>query len=235
MRIRSLSVACALLLMTAVSSSAQTFPLDTVPTGATPFGVVVQASEMEGRKALRIELSEQTLRAGFGRGGYGDEPTYLALPVDFGNGVIEIDLYGKLNGKGPRDARAFVGLVYRADASQSAFESIYFRPTNGRKLNPGSPRDRRAVQYFAYPDWKFDRLRREFPDGRYESGAQIGHNEWFRVRLEIDGSLVKVYVNGALELTVPDMRLGASRRGCIGLFVDVGTEGYFSNLRVTPQ
>ena len=117
MRIRSLSVACALLLMTAVSSSAQTFPLDTVPTGATPFGVVVQASEMEGRKALRIELSEQTLRAGFGRGGYGDEPTYLALPVDFGNGVIEIDLYGKLNGKGPRDARAFVGLVYRADAS----------------------------------------------------------------------------------------------------------------------
>ena len=68
-----------------------------------------------------------------------------------------------------------------------------------------------------------------------ESGAQIRHNEWFRVKLEIDGSLVKVYVNGVLELTVPDMRLGASRHGGIGLFVDVGTEGYFSNLRVTPQ
>jgi hypothetical protein len=34
-----------------------------------------------------------------------------------------------------------------------------------------SPRDQRAVQYFAYPDSKFDRLRQEFPDGRYE-GAQ---------------------------------------------------------------
>ena len=35
-----------------------------------------------------------------------------------------------------------------------------------------------AVQYFAYPDWKFDRLREEFPDGRYEAGADIGPDEW---------------------------------------------------------
>jgi len=225
--------AAALMMVAVASTSAQTFPLDTVPFGATPHGVVVQAGEIEGRKAVRIELSEQTLRAGFGRGGYGDEPTYLALPIDFGNGVIEVDLYGKLNGKGPRDARAFIGVAFRTGTDQSAFESVYFRPTNGRKLSPGGPRDRRAVQYFAYPDWKFDRLRKDFPDGRYESGAQIADNEWFRVRLEVDGSTVKAYVNGTLELTVPDMRLGATRRGGIGLFVDVGTEGYFSNLRIS--
>jgi hypothetical protein len=33
--------------------------------------------------------------------------------------------------------------------------------------------DKRAIQYFAYPDWKFDRLRKEYSDGRYESGTDI--------------------------------------------------------------
>lgn len=34
---------------------------------------------------------------------------------------------------------------------------------------------------------------------------------------------------------VNDMRLPATRRGAIGLFVDIGTEGYFANLKVTPR
>ena len=78
--------------------------------------------------------------------------------------------------KAPRDARAFIGLALRTDADRRSFESVYFRPTNGRMLNPGAPRDKRAIRYFAYPDWKFDRLRRDFPDGRYESGADIAND-----------------------------------------------------------
>jgi hypothetical protein len=46
-------------------------------------------------------------------------------------------------------------------------------PLNGRKTNPPSPRDQRAIQYFAYPNWKFDRLREQYPDGGLRSGR--GH------------------------------------------------------------
>jgi hypothetical protein len=41
------------------------------------------------------------------------------------------------------------------------------------EVQPTEPSGQRAVQYFAYPDWKFDRLREEFPDGRFEAGADI--------------------------------------------------------------
>jgi hypothetical protein len=42
--------------------------------------------------------------------------------------------------------------------------------------NRPSPRDQRAIQYFGYPDWKFDRLREQYP-GDYEAGADIGPDE----------------------------------------------------------
>jgi hypothetical protein len=58
-----------------------------------------------------------------------------------------------------------------------------------------SPRDQRAVQYFAYPDWKFDRLRQEYPDGRYEAGADIGPDEWITLRIDIDGTRLTAAVN----------------------------------------
>jgi hypothetical protein len=220
----------------AFAVQAQDFPLDALPPGAVARDVVASAAHIGSRKAVRIELSEEALRPGLlGRLRYVDEPTYLALPIDFTNGTIKVDLYGKLNGKGSRDARAFIGIAFRTGPDHQNFEAVYFRPTNGRKAQPGSPRDKRAVQYFSYPDWKFDRLRKDFPDGRYESGADITDNEWFAARLEIEGARVKVYVNDKLELVVNDMRLGAARQGGIGLWVDIGTEGYFSNLQVLKK
>ena len=90
------------------------------------------------------------------------------------------------------------------------------------------------MQYFAYPDWKFDRLRRDFPNGHYESGADIAEDEWITLRLHIDEARVRVTVNGKDELTLGDAR-GAPAAGGIGLWVGMGTDGYFANLRVTPR
>jgi hypothetical protein len=46
-------------------------------------------------------------------------------------------------------------------------------------FSAGSPPEpRRRLQYFAYPDWKFDRPREAHPDGRYETGADIAPDEW---------------------------------------------------------
>jgi hypothetical protein len=70
------------------------------------------------------------------------------------------------------------------------------------------------VQYFAYPEWNFERLREEYPDGRYESVADIGPDEWIQV----------------LDLVETK---GREARGRIGLFVDICTKAFFSNLSIT--
>lgn len=77
--------------------------------------------------------------------------------------ALLVDILSRLNGKGAADARAFAGIAYRITPGGDRFEAVYLRPLNGWKTNPPSPRDQRAVQYFAYPDWKFDRLRERVP------------------------------------------------------------------------
>jgi hypothetical protein len=89
----------------------------------------------------------------------------LIIPEWLENGTIEVDILSRLNGKGSPDARAYAGVAYRISDGGDRFEAVYLRPLNGWKSNPPSPRDQRAVQYFAYPDWKFDRLREEFRTG----------------------------------------------------------------------
>jgi hypothetical protein len=140
----------------------------------------------------------------------------------------------RLNGKGPADARAFAGIAYRIAERGVRFEAVYLRPLNGRKTNPPSPRDQRAIQYFAYPDWPFDRLRSEYPDGRYEAAADIGPDEWIKLKIDVAKTAVDVMVNGATALRVTENK-AAPAAGAVGLFVDIGSESYFSNLTITSS
>jgi len=208
------------------------YDLHGLPSGATLHRVEATPAEYKGRRAIKVEMPDAAIRAQLGIDV--DMPTFVRVPVDFQNGTIEVDILSRLNGKGPPDARAFIGLSYRVTDPETHFETIYLRPLNGRKKNPPSPRDKRAVQYFAYPDWKFDRLRKEYPDGHYESGADIADDEWITLRLDIDGTRVRVSVNGKDELALADAK-GMPVAGGIGLWVGMGTEGYFSDLRVTPR
>src|SRR5258705_12685168 len=199
----TLAVVTAVTLATA-SGQAQApgvYSLHEVPAGATLHKVIAAPAEYKGRKALKVEFTEAANKERPAAGG--DMPTFVLIPTNFKNGTIEVDLLGRLNGKGLPDARAFVGLAYRVDG-EARFEAVYLRPLNGRKKNPPSPRDKRAIQYFAYPDWKFDRLRKEYPDGRYESGADIAEDEWITLRLDIDGRRVRVAVNGKDEIALAD-------------------------------
>ena len=209
------------------------YALEALPSGATLRKVTAAPADYKGRKALKVELVK-TVNDGRPGIDFGDTPTFVAIPANFRNGTIEVDLLGRLNGKGPPDARAFVGLAYRIVEDGSRFESVYLRPLNGRKTNPPAPRDRRAIQYFAYPDWRFGRLREEYPDGRYEAGADIAGDEWIALRLDIDEDRVSVVVDGIEGLAVREPK-ATPASGAIGLWVDIGTEGYFANLRITPR
>ncbi len=210
------------------------FKLDSIPAGSVLRKVTAQPQMIEGKMALRVELMDEVTNHGKAGIDYGDLPTFVQIPIEIEDGTIEVDIYARRNGKGPTEARAFVGLAYHVNADASVYESVYLRPLNGRKLNPPAPRDKRAVQYYAYPDWKFDRLRREYPDGRYEVGANIQDNEWITLKLELDGSRLKVFVNNTQVMDIAETKI-APTKGALGLWVDIGTEAWFSNLKVTSK
>src|SRR5262245_8436650 len=225
-------IALSLISISRAGTAPTTYDLAELPPGATPHKVIAVPVQYRGRKALKVEFTDEAMNVEIGVSV--DNPTFVMIPANFKNGTIEVDVLGRLNGKGPVDSRAFVGLVYRVVDPEARFESIYLRPLNGRKKNPPSPRDKRAIQYFAYPDWKFPRLRQEYPDGRYEAGADIGDDEWITLKLDIEDNRVQVSINGKRELDLTETK-ASPMAGGIGLWVGIGAAGYFSNLRVSPR
>jgi hypothetical protein len=161
-----------------------------------------------------------------------DEATFAKLAgSDFKNGTIEVKVLSRLLPNAPDHARGFIGVAFRIDPSNSRFEAIYLRPTNGRAED--QVRRNRATQYFSYPDFKFDRLRKEAP-GQFESYADMTLNEWITLKIEVNGSTAKLFLNGGAQpvLVVNDLKHGPESSGAVGLWVDVGTEGYFSDLAI---
>jgi hypothetical protein len=207
--------------------------LQTVPDALVLNSVTARSALAAGRHALRIELRDEVTVHGKLNVNYVDMPTFAALPVSFENGVISVDVLSRLNSKAPDYARAFAGLAYRIADDLSSFESVYLRPLNGVGFNPPPPRDRCAAQYFAYPDWRFERLREDYPDGRFEAAADIAPNTWMNLRLEIKGETLGVHVNGKQIMAISQTK-AAPTTGKIGLFVDIGTEAFFSNLEAWP-
>ncbi len=153
------------------------------------------------------------------------------LPVEFHDGVIEAEMKADLAPGAPDFARGFVGLAFRYDGAR--FESIYLRPTNG--VAQDQMRRNHAVQYAAFPDWRFDRLRRESPE-RYETAADIAPGRRVHVRIEVSGVRAVLYLDHRPSpvLIVNDLKLGPDQRGGVGLWVETATIAHFRNIRITP-
>jgi hypothetical protein len=208
--------------------------LDHLPDGSGLRYVTAAPADIAGRQALRVELTDTVTFDGKPGVDYVDMPKFVIIPATSTNGTIEVDILSRLNGKGPADARAFAGIAYRIAEGGVRFEAVYLRPLNGRKTNPPSPRDQRAIQYFAYPDWPFDRLRSEYPDGRNEAAADIGPDEWIKLKIDVAETAVDVMVNGATVLRITETK-AAPATSAVGLFVDIGSESYFSNMTITSS
>ncbi len=189
-----------------------------------PVNTFVKIDQVEGKEVVRVTKDPKVEAV--------DEPTFAKLiGSDFKNGIIEVTVLSKLLENAPDFARGFIGVAFRIDESNSKFEGIYIRPTNGRADD--QLRRNRSTQYFSYPDFKFDRLRNEFV-GMYESYADMGLNEWIKLKIEVKGEKAKLYLNGNSQpvLVVNDLKHGADRSGGIGLWVDIGTDGHFTDLRI---
>ncbi|RZM14007.1 MAG: hypothetical protein EOO88_44375 [Pedobacter sp.] len=162
-----------------------------------------------------------------------DEPTFARIK-DFTlrDGTIEVKVLSRLLPSAPSYARGFIGLAFRIDSSNKKFESIYIRPTNGR--SDDQVRRNHSVQYFSYPDYKFDRLRKESPE-KYETYADMTLNEWIDLKIVVNGSTALLFLNNSKlpVFVVNDLKLGSGEEGGIGLWVEVGTEGFFKDLKVS--
>lgn len=193
--------------------------------------------EFQGEKVLKIErdlnaipFDEARLEATV------DEPTFAKLTnLDFENGTIEVKMYSQLQDPMPQNykhAQGFIGVAFRVGENEKAYESIYLRPKVGRSDNQKFRNH--TVQYYAYPDHKFATLRKLAP-GNYETTAPVGLHEWITMRIEVNGKKAELFVNDARFSTfVVDSMLGTSTHGGIGLYVDMGTVGYFKDLKIRP-
>lgn len=161
-----------------------------------------------------------------------DEPTFARLKnVSFKNGRVELYVKSQLLPTAPQSARGFIGLAFRINDDNTKFECIYLRPTNGRAED--QLRRNHSIQYFSYPDYKFTRLRRDFPE-TYESYADMELNKWIKMTIILKDNKAVLYLNKNTQpsLIVNDLKHGANSVGSIGLFVDVGTIGYFRDLKI---
>jgi len=154
--------------------------------------------------------------------------------INFENGTIEVKVLSRIQKNTPYpDSWGFIGLAFRINADNSAFESMYLRPKVGRAANASVRNE--AVQYYSFPDYKMDNIN-STPGGPYETSADIGLNEWITLRIEVEGERATLYINDKKEptLTIKKMK-GNLKSGAIGLWVDIGTEGYFKDLKITKR
>lgn len=192
-----------------------------------PHWVSSTIAHHEGKDAVRLVLTPDAITP--------DNPTFARIKnLAFSNGTIEVEVAGRPLPDAAPDARGFIGIAFRIQDDLSKFECFYIRPTNGRA--EVQLRRNRACQYFSYPDWKFDRLRREVP-GHYEAYVDLVTGAWTKLLIEVDGDKARFFVHEPEQptLIVNDLKHGSDVKGAVGLYIDNGTEGFFRNLRVSAR
>ena len=186
--------------------------------------VSMSAEKLMGKEAIKVIKDSSVKEA--------DAPTFVKIKgVDFKNGTIEVKVLSRLLKDAPDFARGFIGVAFRINDSNTKFESIYIRPINARVDD--QIRRNHSIQYYSYPDYKFDRLRKESPE-RYESYSDMEMNKWITMRIEVKDTQAKLFLdnNKQPSLIVNDLKHGADLSGAIGLWTETGTEAYFSDVRI---
>jgi hypothetical protein len=150
----------------------------------------------------------------------------LVQNVKFSEGTLDIEL----RGAGKQEA-SFLGLAFGV-ADATTFEAVYFRPFRFADDDPEARSH--AVQYVAWPEYTWEKLRKDKPGG-YEADIQPVPDPagWFHARIEVTKEKVSVSVDGSAQpCLVVDRK--AHREGAVGLWVD-SMAGAFRNLRISPR
>lgn len=143
------------------------------------------------------------------------------------DGEINVDVRG-------RDVfqKSFLGVAFHV-ASGDSLDVVWLRPFNFRAAD--SARHAHAVQYAAYPNASWEKLRADHP-GAFEA-AFPGNGDpdaWHHLRLILRGEDLTVYIDGAATPVLHVQTKGGRTTGGIGLWVGDQSPGDFANLTVQP-
>ncbi len=146
-----------------------------------------------------------------------DNGIALLAGSSLGDGTIECDV--ALHGHA-----SFAGIVFRA-ASTDDYELIYVRAHRSRQWD--------ALQYT--PIFGGSEAWQLYSGAGYTAAAELPANRWVHLRLAIEGSGARLYVDRAAEpqLVVTDLKR-AWARGQVGLWGRLGGAN-FTNVVVTPS
>ena len=186
--------------------------------------VSIAQVEFKGRKAVQVNANPDAANAA---------SFAIVKDTTFLDGTIEVDLAGQPQAAAVGGgARGFIGIAFRLQAD-GQYEYIYLRPTNGRADD--QVRRNHSTQYSAHPDFDFAKSRQEAPE-KYESYVDLQPGVWTKFRIEIDGRMARLFVHGSEQpcLIVNDMK-HEPKAGGVALWVGPGTEGYFSNLKISAK
>lgn len=188
----------------------------------TPHNISLAAVTYESRKAVRVVETGQVANG---------EAYAMVKDAKFRDGTIEAEVAGKPGAGASADARGFIGIGFRLQGNK--YEYFYLRPTNGRADD--QVRRNHSVQYASFPDFDYDRFRKEAPE-KYESYVDLEPGVWTKIRIEVQGPTARLYVHDATQptLIVNDLKLDPKEGGVL-LWIGPGTEGYFSDLKITPK
>ncbi len=188
-------------------------------------GTVVQH---QGKTALRVICDKKSTESE-------ELETMVVIPgIGFRDGIIEVEVSGEPLPEAFAQARGFVGIAFRVNKENSSqYECFYLRPSNGR-ANIQAQRNH-SIQYISHPEYPWYRLREETPE-MYESYVDLVPGKWTRIKIEVSGSMAKLYVDDAKQpsLIVNDLKHGESG-GTIALWQHVSTLAHYRNLTVTAK
>jgi len=175
----------------------------------------LSTKQMDGRKALLVRGTQNTKDVVWLQG------------RTFKTGTIEFDIRGR-DDRG----RSFVGFAFHGQ-DDDHYETVYFRPFNFNASNAVGRSH--SVQYIAPPYLEWHVLRQLRTD-EFENdlgSLKVDGNDWFHVRLVIDGKRILAYVNDQQEavLDVPSLRPNWTT-GKLGFWVGNWSEAEFANLTI---
>lgn len=136
---------------------------------------------------------------------------------------IELELRGR-NEVGA----SFVGVTFNGD-EEGNHEVVYLRPFNFTREG----RTKNAIQYTYEPEFPWRPLREKHP-GVYESDVNPAPkaDDWIKLRIEIDGSQLKAYVNNMDEPDLVVERINTGNAGRVGFWTGNGSVGDFAGMRI---
>jgi hypothetical protein len=198
----------------------------TLPTFSTVINGRAERATYRGMNAVHLIAAPET-------DGKDEDMLAIMTAPEFKNGTIQIDVAGAPRPGMPPDSRGFIGIAFRTGAKGEWSEVFYLRPTNGRTED--QLRRNHSVQYVSHPEFTWHRLREETP-GVYESNADLVAGAWTSMKIVVDGTTARLYLNGATQpsLVVTDLKHGDTG-GRIALWAHVETDAYFGPMTVSPR